>query len=88
MRTPNRVQGGVFVHVIAGSKIVGYRDMSMTALNLRHADIKNVSRGVPSPFPLTSPSVLRPVSRESRELFGPEKPVVKLKSAWFEKLIF
>ena len=29
-----------------------------------------------------------PVSRKSRELFGPEKLVVKLKSACFEKLIF
>lgn len=87
MRTLNRVQGGVFVHVMAGSKIVSYSDMSMTALNLMPADLKNVSRGVPSPFPLNSPSVLRPVSRESRELFGHEKPVVKLKSAWFEKPI-
>ena len=31
---------------------------------------------------------LGPVSRKSRELFGPEKPVVKPESAWFEKLIF
>ena len=29
-----------------------------------------------------------PVSRTSRELFGPEKLVVKLQSARFEKLIF
>ena len=29
-----------------------------------------------------------PVSRKSRELFGPEKLVVKLQSACFEKLIF
>ena len=29
-----------------------------------------------------------PVSRKSRELFGPEKLVVKLQSARFEKLIF
>ena len=29
-----------------------------------------------------------PVSRKSRELFGPEKPVVKPESAWFEKLMF
>jgi len=29
-----------------------------------------------------------PVSRKSRELFGPEKPVIKLQSAYFEKLIF
>ena len=28
------------------------------------------------------------VSRKSRELFGPEKQVVKLQSACFEKLIF
>ena len=28
------------------------------------------------------------VSRKSRELFGPEKPVVKLQSPCFEKLIF
>ena len=31
---------------------------------------------------------LGPVSRTSRELFGPEKLVVKLQSARFEKLIF
>ena len=31
---------------------------------------------------------LGPVSGESRELFGPGKPAVKLKSASFEKLIF
>ena len=31
---------------------------------------------------------LGPVSRQSRELFGPEKLVVKLQSACFEKLIF
>ena len=29
-----------------------------------------------------------PVSRKSRERFGPEKPVAKLQSACFEKLIF
>ena len=29
-----------------------------------------------------------PVSRKSRELFGPEKPVVKLQSSFLEKLIF
>ena len=29
-----------------------------------------------------------PVSVKSRELFGPEKPVVKLQSACFEQLIF
>ena len=33
-------------------------------------------------------SAQRPVSRKSRDLFGPEKPVVKPESAWFEKLIF
>ena len=32
--------------------------------------------------------VLGPVSRKSRELFGPEKPVAKLQSACFEKRIF
>ena len=31
---------------------------------------------------------LGPVSRKSRELFGPEKLVVKLQSACFEKQIF
>ena len=31
---------------------------------------------------------LGPVSRKSRELFGLEKPVVKLQSAHFEKVIF
>ena len=30
---------------------------------------------------------LGPVSRKSRELFGPEKPVVQLQSACFEKLV-
>ena len=33
-------------------------------------------------------SGLGPVSRKSRELFGPEKLVVKVQSACFEKLIF
>ena len=33
-------------------------------------------------------SGLEPVSRKSLELFGPEKPVVKLQSSYFEKLIF
>lgn len=28
------------------------------------------------------------VSRQCRELFGPEKPGVKLQTTWFEKLIF
>ena len=32
--------------------------------------------------------LLGPVSRKSRELFGPEKLAVKLQSACFEKLIF
>ena len=32
-------------------------------------------------------SNLGPVSRNSRELFGPEKPVIKLQSDYFEKLI-
>ena len=36
----------------------------------------------------SSYSMLRTVSRKSRELFGPEKPVLKFESAWFEKLIF
>ena len=31
---------------------------------------------------------LGPVSRESRKRFGPEKPVVKVQCACFEKLIF
>ena len=33
-------------------------------------------------------SVLEPVSRKSRELFGPEKPFVKLRSAYSVKLLF
>ena len=33
-------------------------------------------------------SGLEPVSRKSRELFRPEKPVAKLESNCFEKLIF
>ena len=33
-------------------------------------------------------SDLRPVSRKSRELFGPEKPVVKLRPAHSVKLVF
>ena len=32
--------------------------------------------------------VLEPVSRKSRERFGSEKPVVKLQSACFGKMIF
>ena len=32
--------------------------------------------------------VLGPVSRKSRELFGPEKPVVKLRPAYSVKLVF
>ena len=32
--------------------------------------------------------VLGPVSRKSRELFGPEKPFVKLRPAYSVKLIF
>ena len=33
-------------------------------------------------------SDLGPVSRKSRELFGPEKPVVKLRPAYSVKLVF
>ena len=33
-------------------------------------------------------SALGPVSRKSRELFGPEKPVVKLRPAYSVKLVF
>ena len=33
-------------------------------------------------------SELEPVSRNSPDVFGPEKPVVKLQSACFKKLIF
>ena len=33
-------------------------------------------------------SGLGAIARKSRELFGPEKPIVKLQSACFEKLIF
>ena len=33
-------------------------------------------------------SELGPVSRKSRELFGPEKPVVKLRPAYSVKLVF
>ena len=32
--------------------------------------------------------VLEPVSRKSRDFFGPEKPFVKVQSTCFEKLIF
>ena len=39
-------------------------------------------------IPRESVSEQGPVSRKSRELFGPEKQVVKLQSACFEKLIF
>ena len=39
-------------------------------------------------IPFSISSVQGPVSRKSRELFGPEKLVVKLQSACFEKLIF
>ena len=31
---------------------------------------------------------LGPVSRNSRKLFGPEKPFLKLRSAYSEKLVF
>ena len=37
---------------------------------------------------ITSFTIQGPVSRKSRELFGPEKLVAKLQSACFEKLIF
>ena len=37
---------------------------------------------------LRSRELLGPVSRKSRELFGPEKLVVKLQSTCFEELIF
>ena len=40
------------------------------------------------PFYRCDFSRLGPVSRKSRELFGPEKLVAKLQSACFEKLIF
>ena len=33
-------------------------------------------------------SVLWPVSRKSRELFGPEKPFIKLRPAYSVKLVF
>ena len=33
-------------------------------------------------------SALGPVSRKSRELFGPEKPILKLRPAYFVKLVF
>ena len=33
-------------------------------------------------------AALGPISRTSRDLFGPEKPVVKLQSSCFEKRIF
>ena len=36
----------------------------------------------------TIPRVLAPVSRKSRELFGPEKPFVKLRPAYSVKLVF
>ena len=39
-------------------------------------------------YEVKSSGALGPVSRKSRELFGPEKLVVKLQSACFEKLIF
>ena len=35
-----------------------------------------------------SSGVLGPVSRKSRELFGPEKPFVKLRTAYSVKLVF
>ena len=34
------------------------------------------------------PRTFRPVSRKSRELFGPEKPFVKLRPAFSVKLVF
>ena len=38
--------------------------------------------------PASNNSALGPVSRKSREVFGPEKLVVKLQSTCFEKLIY
>ena len=37
---------------------------------------------------LVTDLVLGPVCRKSRELFGPEKPFVKLRSAYSVKLVF
>ena len=39
------------------------------------------------PGPQSTFQTWGPVSRNSRELFGPEKPVIKLQSTYFEKLI-
>ena len=47
-------------------------------------DVSIKSKSVDSPPGQTQ----GPVSRKSRELFGPEKLVVKLQSACFEKMIF
>ena len=39
-------------------------------------------------FTCLVPGQQGPVSRKSRELYGPEKPVVKLRPAYFVKLVF
>ena len=44
-------------------------------------------RGKPD-YPGKNLSEQEPVSRKSRELFGPEKPFVKLRSAYSVKLVF
>ena len=49
----------------------------------KHLSIAKTSKLIKRPSELLP----GPVSRKSRELFGPEKPVIKLKCACLEKLI-
>ena len=37
---------------------------------------------------LSQPTILQPVSRKARELFGPKRPVFQLQSTCFDELIF
>ena len=46
------------------------------------------ARTITRKFPCLSDKGQGPVSRKSRELFGPEKPVVKLRPAYSVKLVF
>ena len=67
----------VFSYVAKGIKIeitAKFRDTE----HLHFEDTKGIM----------SPEKFRTVSRKSRELFGPEKLVVKLQSTCFEELIF
>ena len=67
----------------------GFFKMAVTAM---YANLVDVCKITFNTFTPPSKSVtncsLGPISRKSREVFGPEKRVVKLQSACFEQLIF